>query len=438
MENRKIPPRALAVWVILGFLALSSCGSRKIGYGVLLWSPDDVVVENGAVFPIYEESRLRRTYIIPWPSPDAPEERVEIAVWRVRFFPAEEEAETFAADFAGIKDLYARTERNALPIREKADRLSRQVYRLRLNETVKILELSTVPSDENGLMGYWYKVLTMEGETGYCFNYYLSLYNSKTDGAVSSSQDPSQEAIEKILAYSWRPAYFQDMVKAGRIDLARFHSSYGLFFDDEPRQIRVVLPTVSTLIPFAQISKTTGDTYIVDGGDARMTLRANGAELALSYSARNAGRRNDVFIVFDQDVEKIIAQEQERRHNLLKTFLRGGKNFHSSAYGEIIFTDTGTEDFTWTGFNRLVPGVIPPGTSNTGKVEFSVFIAQEVRDSYDGVVTFHFTGGAEGISFFYRFTAQGTQLIHIPPEDINENIVRRKALNPLVLFFTRS
>jgi hypothetical protein len=392
-------------------------------------------MENGAILPIYEESRIKRSYTIPSPAPDAPKGRAEIEMWRLRFFGAEKEAETFAADFAEVKDLYARAERNALPIREKADRLSRQVYRLRLNETIKILELSAAASDENGLTGYWYKVLTQDGETGYCFTYYLTLYNGRTDTAADSSRDPSQKAIEDILQSSWRPAYFRDMVNDGRIDLSRFHSAYGLFFDSEPRQIRVVLPAVSALIPFSQIRETSGNTYIAEGSGAQMTLRANGTELVLSYT-QNAAQRTDIFVVFNQDAEKIIAQEEDRRRSLLETFLRGGKNFSSSAYGEIRFAETAAGDFTWTGFNRLVPGVIPPGTSYTGKAGFSVFIGQEVRDSYDGVITFHFSGSPRGINFFYRFTAQGTQLIHIPPENIDDNIVRRKALDPLVLFFT--
>ncbi|MDR1933201.1 MAG: SH3 domain-containing protein [Spirochaetales bacterium] len=411
---------------------LTSCGPGRIGYGVLLWSEDEAALPTGSVLPVYEESRLRQAYVTGGSEPDREKERHEVAIWRVQFFPDKKDAQAFAGGFEGVKDLYVRANRNALPIREKADRLSRQVYRLRQNETMKILALGVTPSDENGLQGYWYHVLTEEGVSGFCFNYHLILFNAKTNAIISTSQDASQEAVAAILTNSWKPDFFREMVSSGRIDLVRFRSDYGLFFDEEPRQLRIVLPSVSFSVPFSRIRKATGDTYIAEGSDVQMQLRADQTELVVSYP-HNAGRRTSAFSAFKEDVEEIIIREQERRRNTLLAFVRNGSDLRSSAYGEIRITEEG--DFTWTDFGRLVPSVIPAGTQNQGKVEFSVFTSGEAQNAYAGVITFRFAGTNRAVSFFYRFTEQGTQLIHIPPESIEENIVRRRPMNPLVLFF---
>jgi hypothetical protein len=443
MHNRTSSAYRLPGLLVLCVFFLISCGPRKIGYAVLLWPADDAAPETGSVLPVDEESRLKQTYTAGGPSKDTEAEQREIAVWRVQFFPKEDEAQTFAAGFQSVKELYATANRNALPIREKADRLSRQVYRLRQNETMKILALSTTPSDENGLQGYWYKVLTEEGVSGFCFNYYLTLYNAKTNTVITTSQDASQEAVAAILTNPWRPDFFRDMAATGRIDLARFRSNYGLFFDEEPRQLRIVLPGVSLSVPFSRVRKASGETYIAEGSDVQMQLRANQTELVVSYS-QNANRRTSIFTAFKDDADEVITREKERRRNTLLAFLAHGSRLRSDAYGEISVTEEG--DFVWSDYGRLVPAVIPGGlpkprdpeaaAAGQGKVEFSVFTSGEAQNSYGGVITFHFEGTPRAVNFFYRFTEQGTQLIHIPPESIEENLVRRRPMNPLVLFFT--
>lgn len=392
-------------------------------------------METGSVLPIYEESRLKQSYIAGGASRETERETREIPAWRLRFFSGEEEAKIFAAQFDSVKDFFARVNRNALPVREQADRLSRQVYRLRQNEIIKILALSTVPFDENGLSGYWYHVLTGEGVEGYCFNYYLTLFNAKTNTVITPAQDASQDAVAAILTSPWRPRFYREMADAGRIDLTRFRENYGLFFDDEPRQLRIALPGVSLNIPYSRVRRVSGETYIAEGSDVQMQLRADMKELSVSYPA-GTGRKTDVFVAFQENVEDIIGKENERRGKVLLAFLENGNSLQSSAYGGITISETG--EFTWTGYERLVPAVISAGAGASGAVEFSVFASGEAQNIYGGVITFRFAGSRRPVNFFYRFTQQGTQLIHIPPESIEDNIVRRRPMNPLVLFFTPS
>jgi hypothetical protein len=425
-------PRGIAAAALLAVLC--GCGPRKIGYGVLLWSPDNALTQTGAVLPVYAESRLKQTYTVPVPSPDKPDAVADIPVWRLRFFQREDEALAFAEEFAAVRELYATSDRNALPVREKADRLSRQVYRLRRGETMKVLALSSEMTDENGLKGYWYRVLTEEGVAGFCFNYYLTLFNETTGEVLSSPQSASRETIDHILSASWRPAYFRDMAATGFIDLTRFRAAYGLFFDEEPRQIRIILPSVVLTAPYTRLRRASGDLYIAEGSDLQLQLRAGGSEISVSYS-QDTSRRTEVFVELKEDAETVIKAEEERRKNALANFIRRGEVLYSDAYGEIRLDEGG--DFIWSGFERLVPAVIPQGARNSGSIEFSVFSTRDARESWTGIVTFRFSGDtAYSVDFFYRFTDQGTQLAHIPPENIEENLVRRRTRNPLVLFFT--
>jgi hypothetical protein len=160
-------------------------------------------------------------------------------------------------------------------------------------------------------------------------------------------------------------------------------------------------------------------------------------ELIVFYTV-NGSRRSDIFYSFEQEVEDVIAGEQERRKAIYETFLQRGSALNSNAYGKIDLTPE--QAFAWSGFERLVPQTIPAGTRGSGTVEFSVFIAGDIRSGYDGVISFRFAGpaGEKPVSFLYRFTDQGVRFTHIPPGNIEDNIVRRETPNPLVIFFTFS
>ncbi|MDR2588898.1 MAG: SH3 domain-containing protein [Spirochaetales bacterium] len=432
MSRRAFFFRAAGVFAAMLFFV--SCGPRKIGYGMVVWSDNEAVRQTGSVIPVYGASRLKQTYTAPNPTPESSRAVAEIPQWRLQFFTDEGDARSFAEGFAEVRDLYATSNRNALPVREKPDRLSRQVYRLRLNETMKILALSTTMTNENGLQGYWYTVLTEEGVTGFCFNYYLTLFNAKTGEVLSRPQDSSRESIERILSASWRPLFFREMKNSGRIDLNRFRSSCGLFFDEEPQQMRIELPESSTVVPFIQIRKVSGDLYIAEGSDVEIRLRQGGAEMALTYT-RGTRRRTESFIDFPEDPEEMITAERERRKSAFEGFIKQGATLSSQSYGEIRISPQ--REFVWTGFSRLVPDVIPYGVQSTGALDFSVFMSKETAENWTGVVTFRFAGTSpRAVDFFYRLTAQGMQLVHIPPENIEDNVVRRPPRSPLVMVFT--
>ena len=424
---------AVALGALFAVLSLTTCGPSKIGYGLVLWSPDEAVLETGSVVPVYEESKLKQTYTLPKMKG---KETLEVPTWRVKFSSGKAEAEAAAKDFTAVKDLFAISSRKALPVREKADRLSERVYKLRENETVKVLKKSTTPADENGLKGFWYEVLTEEGITGFCFNYYLTLLDRKTNTRVASGGNAYEDAAADILTSNWRPSYYRDMVNEKRVDLVKFKTTYGLFIVSESKQIKLVLPTTSVSFPFKQIREATPGIFIAEGSNIQMQLR-NRNELTVQYSS-GGSTQSAQFVAFDQEVEEVIAKEQDRRKKLYDAFIAKGKNLKSTAYGDITLGDKG--EFTWTGYQRLIQAAMIQGVKPSGQVEFSCFIGKEVKEKFDGIVVFKFD--AEPIPkaavFYYKFMDQGVQFTLIPRNHIEDSIVRRISPNPIVIFFTYS
>lgn len=434
LEYDEIGAMKVKVFLVL-FLTLLSfgCGRRTIGYGVVLWSPEEQTIPTGSVVPVYEESRIKKTYIIGVPNQKTP---YEIPNSRIQFLKTRKEAETFASNFEPVRYLFAISERRALPIREKPDRLSKQVYRLRQDERIKILQLGTEPSDENGLKGHWHKVLTEDGTVGYCFDYYLTLYDGKSNTKIASTRDPAEERIALLVSTTWRPTYFQTMVSSRRIDLERFKPEYGLFITLDPPLIRIQTPEVQREIAFTSLTAGTGNRFLVEGANVSLSMDPNAQNLTLTFQERNE-QKTLQFVAFRGDVEETIQKEKERREKLLASFLEKGQILRSSGFGEITLKPDGT--FQWVDFDRLVPTVLGNGLKGSGRIEFSTFQDSSIQGEYDGSLTFRFDGGIAGknrATFLYKFTDGGVRFLHVPQANIRENTIQRLSTTPLILFFT--
>lgn len=425
----------LCILTGLELVLLLGCGPRASSYGVILWSPEEQIVETGSVVPIYEESRIKKTYMIGVATQKAP---FELPVWRVRSFRSRKEAEAFASQFEPVRYLYAISERRALPIREKPDRLSRQVYRLRQDEMIKILQLGTEPADENGLQGHWHRVLTQDGTEGYCFDYYLTLYDGKTQAKLTVTHDPAEEKIAHLLSTSWKPLYFQTMVNQNRIDLDRFKTEYGLSISLDPPMVRILLPDTRKEIPFTTLTPGPRNRFLLEGSSASLSLNDTQQVLTLTYTDKNE-QRSAQFIAFDGDIEEIIQKEKERRKQLLSSLLEHGHTLKSSGFGEITLNEDGT--FQWRDFDKLIPTVVSSEVKGSGRIEFSTFPDSSLEGKFDGSITFRFDAEKAGrniATFLYRFTEGGVQFVHIPQSLIQENMIRRLPTTPLILYFSFS
>ncbi|MFP4329554.1 MAG: hypothetical protein ACLFP6_02435 [Spirochaetaceae bacterium] len=412
-------------------LALSSCGNRGIGHGVILWAPEDSPLANGRLVEVTSESELNSTYTVTTPSLEEP---VTLPMWRIAFFEEEDAALAYASEYAPYAETYARSLRQALPVRAERDRLSRGVYRLRENELMKVLTRDEEIADEGGLQGYWYRVLTREGIEGWAFGFFLEIIG--TGGEDEEEEGPSEEESdrERILSNTWRPEYFREMINENRIDLSRFRPNFGLFPDPEAQEIRIVLPEHTVTFPYEELFSSGPSSYSLEGSPVTISLRSD-SRISVQYTL-NGREQSEVFLLFEEEIAEIVEEELDRREELRQRLREPGNVLTSTAYGTIELEEG--ERFTWTGYDRLTPTVIPGRAGESGTVSFPLFLSDDLREEYDGAILFTFTGEGERVEvrFTYEYSEGGIRLTYVPSEDVSENIVQREAFSPIVIFFT--
>ena len=118
------------------------------------------------------------------------------------------------------------------------------------------------------------------------------------------------------------------------------------------------------------------------------------------------------------------------------SLLETGTSFSSNAYGNIRMKFDGS--FTWTDYKRLVPQIIPDGSDGTGKIRFDKFISGTLRDEYTDIISFNFKYGDRiiPINFLYTLIDKKLRLTYVPDNDINNNIVEKKSISPIVIAFS--
>jgi len=429
-----IPAVALPAALLILSFALIGCGSSTEGYGVLLWSPNESILESGSVVTVQSQSDLNDTYTI---AGDALEEPTEIARWRLDFYEEEEPARAaateYAAGFDGTTTLYARATRNALPIRSDAQAgATNTVYRLREGEEIKLVGRQPDETNQGGLVSYWYEALTRTGERGWVFGYTLEIYDPTDPSVVMESGGETDPLIELLLNNVWRPIYFVDMISNGAIDLELFRPEYGLFPEPESNQLELVLPSHATIFEYEEIVRVGPRRYLARGTSLQLTFQRND-ELSLQYTLD--GRQHTLAMQrVPGGIEEYVDAEVERRETVYEDLLDRGPGYLSDNYGELTFLED--RRFTWTGYGRLVPQAIPNGAGQSGTVDLNLFLSARLLGEFDGALSFRFEGTNEPTSFLYAFRDNGIRLVWVPQENLDERLVERQTSSPLVIFMS--
>ncbi len=417
----------------------ASCGPRTIGYGVILWSENENVLPTGSVVRVVDQSRISNTYTVLPPAKSAgssSNKTVETAQWRLSFFSDLKSANAFQASFAPYAKVYARSEKNALPIRAEASPSADMVYKLRQGEIMKVLRKSDAPSNESGFESYWYDVLTEGGVSGWVFGYLLTVYDQGPGLTAPQPAPDVDPVLANIMGTIWRPSYYGQMIDSGNYDLARFKTDYGFFPDPEKKRFTLSLPDYSIAFDYSALQKVESNRYAVQGTSLLITVR-NDSELSLQYSYKG-NITSTVVDKIDQNVADLITAEQKRRDDLYKAFIDHGNTLSSTAYGEIRLAPD--KSFTWTDFRTLVPNVIPRTATGSGKVGFPLYLDKSLKTKFDGVLTFNMNGtdNTQDASFLYAFASDGVRFVYVPSQDITDNVVQRESFSPVIIFFTLS
>ncbi|MBI9108126.1 MAG: SH3 domain-containing protein [Spirochaetales bacterium] len=414
--------------LILSLLTLISCGGRPTGWGVLYINDPDNNLTAGTVLPIYQESEIRNVFTA---GIDGSDSLIEIDRWKLSYHEKEADAQAFSAGYMEYADIYAVTKKNGLSIREEADINSERIYKLRQDQTVKIIGRSNTSESIAGHEGYWYIVLTEDGSSGYCFDMNLNIYDRKAvDTAGGNVLD--NPLLNEFLSKPFRPEYFREMIRENMIDLARFRSNYGIFVYPEENKVILLTAERNLVFDYKEIIQNNSGRFIFEGTSLQVEVR-NENRIAVYYSI-NKQEHADMMVYID-NMDELIESEIERRDLLFKQLTELG-TVSSSAYGRISFGENAS--FSWSNNKRLIPNVIPESAREGGRILLDYLPGVLLRENYDGVLSFIFDGvpGNGRVNFLFKLSDLGIKLVHAPAGDIEKNIIKRESPSPLIIFMS--
>ncbi|MDR0525435.1 MAG: SH3 domain-containing protein [Spirochaetaceae bacterium] len=438
----------LAGWLALG---LASCEDKLLGWGILLWGTEEPAIPSGTILPIYVKSNINRHWIAGIPEAyraqsdgtERPIDKFEIPLAKLELVGSKGATQKRAEAFAELALVYAETLQDGLPIRADPDNSARRVYRLRQGEVVKILASAggNPPISATGepLDGSWYKVLTEDGAEGYCFSYRLRLFEHP--GGVLSivhlEEEQTDPDLDKLLSKIWSPESYGNMVNAGALDLEELSRHWRFSPGQDTGIAHIFTPAVNRTFPYTGIRSDGTRAWRFEGAHLQMRLRSD-TTLEVQFTDNSGALRTLLFVALSSDVDDLIIQETARQETLFKRIYDLGPGFNSANYGSLSFTSEG--GFSWTGYDFLVPQVIPGPGMGKGTVSMGLFLDSALArtNRYDGAISFHLERLTAPISFLYAMDSQGLRIEYIPPVNIEGSLVTRPASSPLVIYFFKA
>ena len=436
-------------FLLLSVTVLFSSCSRLLGYGILLWSADDPPIPSGTVLPVYIRSNIDHVWVVGIPSEfrasGSKIDKFEIPLSKLELAGSRKKAEERAISFAPYALVYAETLQDGLPIRENPDNGARRVYRLKLGEVIKILSTANgvpaVGATGDPLPGEWFRVLTEDGISGYCFSYRLKLFDYM-GGSLAAVRNAQQEAedpyLDRLLAHIWSPETYGVMVSTGRIDLKEIAQKWCFDPGLDTGIARIFTKEVDRSFMYSKIRSTGTQSWRFEGTQLQMNLRSENT-LAVQFTEDSGILKTLLFVALPSGVDDIILQESARRDELFRNIYEYGPVFSSNNYGTLSFREDGR--FSWTGYSLLVPQVISAYAMGNGIIDMRLYIADSFLDRYDGAFTMQFNdaGGMETqTSFMYKIDSQGFRIEYVPQTSLDGMTVVRRASTPVIIYFFRS
>ena len=157
-----------------------------------------------------------------------------------------------------------------------------------------------------------------------------------------------------------------------------------------------------------------------------------------------------LYALMKQEVGDLISAEQKRRQAIFDSIASRGTSFSSTAYGTVSVTPD--MRFTWAGYQKLVPSLIPADAAGKGRVDFPLHVGKELGGDYDGVITFAFdrsgdpggspvppsTAALYSVSFLYKATAGGLRFTSLDRDSVKNLFVTHAGISPIVIFLTQT
>ena len=434
----------ISLVVISTGLFLTSCSSNPISYGVVLWGDGRQLVPSGIVIEVMQDSEIEKVFRFRLPGGDNQAPLISIPRWRVRDFVDSQEAYNFSTKYKSFSNMYGYASRQGLPLRATESATANILYKLKEGQLVKIIDRSTEPVKIGNFENYWYLVLTEDGIEGYSYGEYLPVFESSGDPIAEVADLRSADPVlQRILSTVWRPEYYLKMIQSNRFDLNKFSIIYGLFPDPVAQQFELIAEAETYTFPYTAMERVKENTYVlrllnVENSEESTPVRIKitpQERVAVSYVSD--GRLvTKVFVDLEGKVSEIIAQERRRRDFLFDEFFRRSKILSSNGYGQIILNEN--RKFMWTGYQKLVPSLLPRELIGDGEIDFKFSISNDLAQLYDGSLTFKFFNGSKApveLTVLFVFDEKG---VRFTPAIIDQNQIEitRISRKAFVMFFS--
>ena len=420
---------------LLFSLFLTSCSDKIIGYSVLLWTIPEQNLQAGNVLPVYIKSNISHVYIVA--KEDG--EKIEIPLWQMTEPVKKSKINNVAKRYQEHSHTYASVKTDGLPCRAEAVNTSKQVYRLRKGEIIKILYQGNGQAPMTGgkpLEGNWYKILTEDGTQGWCFSYNLKLYEVDDAGKPLGGQtivveEEKDARWDQVLANVWYPEEFKSLIESGNIDLSKLHPSYRFKIDPESKKVSLNTTAIHETWDFTGYTKTDDREYTLKGIPMKIIYR-NASYIVLRYTD-SSGKPQDLnFVTLSENLTDIVNAEKERRTQAYMQIWSHGPIYSSSSYGKIEFNEDGS--FRWTGYKLLVPSIIDAGTKNTGSASVKYSLAKSLTSSYDGLLTMKFDGMNREVNFLYKIDGDALRLEDTSGANFSGNQIKSRGTSPVIIY----
>jgi len=394
--------------------------------------------------PVYIKSNIDKVWVVGIPDhlkSEYASDKIEVPLSRFEFVGGKRKTESRAVDFAEYALVYAENLADGLPIRDNTDNNARRVYRLRIGDVIKILGIAKgnppIGASGDPLPGDWLKVLTTDGVTGYCFSNRLRLFHQDEESIQTASpvqrDVTSDRDLELVFSKKWSAESYLQMLNTRRINILSMEMDYRFEPGQETGIARIIMPDLEKQFAYEKIIPEGERSWRFEGANLQMALRSN-TSLTVQYT-EGASRRTLQFASLPSELSDIILQERARREDQYKIIYNQGPVFTSNNYGTISFLSTG--NFTWQGFELLVPQLFPAETNGAGRVYMDIFIAPAFEDRYNGAFTLQFTDVRTNNTFYFMYGLdnQGLRLEVVPGFGIEDITVMRRAQSPMILYF---
>ncbi len=435
--------RILFFLFILSSFFLISCKDKVIGYSVVLWNNPEQEIKSGDVLPVYIKSNISHVYIAGKNlNLKENEQKIEIPLWQLTEPVKKSKLSAIKEKYQENARTYANVKTDGLPCRAEPVNTAKQVYRLRKGEIIKILYKGNGQSPMTGgkpLPGEWYKILTDNGTTGWCFSYNLDLFETDDNGNRIGGNDfvdevQEDEIYKLIVSNVWYPEEFRSLIDSEDIDLSKIHPSYRFTIDEENKKVSLNTQKIHESWIYDGYSKIDDREYELKNISIKIIYRK--ADYIVVRYTDETGKPQDLnFVTIKEDLNEIISKEKQRRSEELMNLWYKGP-YSSQSYGKLSFTEDNL--FKWTGFKLLVPSVIPAGSKNNGSAQIKYSVSKTLKKDYDGIVTFTFEGSSQEINFLYKMDDGGLKLEDTIGASFKGNQITSRGVSPVIIFFKRT